>query len=463
MMSNGDSQSISLKVLVDKDKNRVVCVESNEDFVDVLFSFMTMPLGNFIRVAREHSIEDHFGCLNNLYESVENLDEKHLQSVKCKDMLLRPRSAAEIYCMNLKLNFVNSDTNEYYMCYYDHCFGPYYNARCHCGRVMGCARNLEVQGHVPPDGGVFVNPTARLMITDDFHVKPISTTSILALLSKFEATDSSTREERTINIGRDKVMKLLSCSLTTRAPFSEIILEPAIDKSSFDICHEKYGPRSMNQLQRAVDATKNETKTTLNLIIRKSSNRALYAEANEDFVNLIGSFLTYPLGYIFEKLPCLSLRGCLDNMYKSIQDLDAKKFLKSEEIKAILVNPKLARGLALHNQLISIEEASYPSHSTASSLFNISSGGGLTRPVEAITGNGFFRGPFLVTDDLTIMPLSLMSIVCFMDRFNISHSDILEQEVTIGVEEALCLLGAALVSKTALTDVFILKESKQEL
>jgi hypothetical protein len=37
--------TISLKASVDKKSNRVVFVESDEFFVDILFSFLTMPMG----------------------------------------------------------------------------------------------------------------------------------------------------------------------------------------------------------------------------------------------------------------------------------------------------------------------------------------------------------------------------------------------------------------------------------
>ncbi|XP_059650147.1 uncharacterized protein LOC132295901 [Cornus florida] len=260
-------------------------------------------------------------------------------------------------------------------------------------------------------------------------------------------------------------MKLLLCSVTSRAPFSETILEPAIDKTSFDICHEKYGPRSMDQSYRAMSTTKNDTKINLKIIIDKSNSRALYIEAKEDFVDLIGSFLTFPLGYVFEKFSCLSLRGCLGNLYKNIQDFDIEVFFKSEEMKSILVNPKLAHGLALDKQLIPNEEAAYPSYSTISSLCNVSCVLPKSNPEETIIGNGFItrHSMFLVTDDFTIMPLSSFSGISFIDRLNIPLSDIIEKEVTMGEEEALRLLEAALVSKTTLTDVFILNESKLKL
>ncbi|GMP39385.1 hypothetical protein CsSME_00010244 [Camellia sinensis var. sinensis] len=88
-MATDASESISLKILVDKEKNRVVFAEANKDFVDIIFSFMTIPIGTIIRLIREHLLNGEIGCLNNLYESVENLNEEHQRS-EHKELLLHP-------------------------------------------------------------------------------------------------------------------------------------------------------------------------------------------------------------------------------------------------------------------------------------------------------------------------------------------------------------------------------------
>ncbi|XP_059648242.1 uncharacterized protein LOC132294414 [Cornus florida] len=463
-MANEASQSLSLKVLVDEEKNRVVFAESDNDFVDVLFSFMTMPVGNIIRLTHEQASKWESGCLNNLYESIENLEVKHLQSVQCKDMLLHPRSAAEIYCRNLKLDFVNCTTNGYYACGALKCtFHPYQTACCRCGRCINDQMvKLGNPLSVPPVGGIFVKPTSRFMITDDFQVLPLSTMTCLTLLTELGAEDGTTIKERCINLGKDEVLKLINCSLTSMAPFSETVFKsPIISKTSSAIRRGECSPRSTNQSERAMKSTKRDAKITLKLIINKSTNRALYVEAREDFVDLISSFLTIPLGYVFKEFPCLSLRGCLANVHKSIQDLDVE-FLKSEEMKATLVNPKLAPGLGYNKrQFIPIEEALDPSWSTVSSLFRMDY---YYHPGVAITGERFMKGPsmFMVTDNLTITPLSPISGFSLINKLNIPIRDIVEQEVTIGEEEALRLLEAALVSKCVLTDAFILKEAKEE-
>ncbi|KAF8394966.1 hypothetical protein HHK36_018905 [Tetracentron sinense] len=51
-MADIQLQSMSFKVLVDKEKNRVVFAESDKNFVNVLFRFLTMPIGTIIRLTR---------------------------------------------------------------------------------------------------------------------------------------------------------------------------------------------------------------------------------------------------------------------------------------------------------------------------------------------------------------------------------------------------------------------------
>ncbi|KAF5947109.1 hypothetical protein HYC85_017337 [Camellia sinensis] len=369
-MESEASQSISLNILVEKEKNRVVFVESNKDFVDIIFSFMTMPIGTIIRLTREQSLKGEIGCLKNLYESVENLDEEHFKS-EFKEIILDPRSAAEIYCRNLKLNLNESKSGKYYVCDSGNCSFVSYTKTdcCRCGKPLELEARLVSLAH--EDGAVFVKPTTRFMITDDFQVLPMSTMTGLSLLSKLGAMDESKIEERTLNIGKDEVLKLLNYSLASRTPFSDTFMEPPINKTNVVIHRGEYGPRSTDQPQSNMDTTAKHSKINLKLIIHKSNKRALYAEVEENFIELLCSLLVLPIGFVFKEFPSLRFKGCMDNIYKSIQDFDDDKFFQSEEMKAILVDPKLAQGLAFSNKLIGIEEAMNPSLSTLSSLLKV--------------------------------------------------------------------------------------------
>ncbi|RLM75159.1 hypothetical protein C2845_PM15G20470 [Panicum miliaceum] len=62
---------IRVKFLVDNEKRKVVFAESGKEFVDVLLSFLTLPLGTIVRLLGK---ESSLGCFDELYKSVESLD-----------------------------------------------------------------------------------------------------------------------------------------------------------------------------------------------------------------------------------------------------------------------------------------------------------------------------------------------------------------------------------------------------
>ncbi|KAL6660305.1 hypothetical protein ACP70R_002427 [Stipagrostis hirtigluma subsp. patula] len=70
----------------------------------------------------------------------------------------------------------------------------------------------------------------------------------------------------------------------------------------------------------------------------------MYAECGHDFIDLLLSFLTYPLGCVTKNLSGASGLGCgFDNLYSSAIDLDAAGFLTGLRYrKETLLDPSLA-------------------------------------------------------------------------------------------------------------------------
>jgi hypothetical protein len=79
-----------VKLFVDKEKRKVLFAESDKEFVDVLFGFLTMPLGTIVRLLDKQS---QMGCLHEVYKSVEDLSTEYFQTKACKAMLLKPLNA----------------------------------------------------------------------------------------------------------------------------------------------------------------------------------------------------------------------------------------------------------------------------------------------------------------------------------------------------------------------------------
>lgn len=210
-------ETISLKAFVDKKSNRVAFVESDEFFVDILFSFLTMPTGTIIHLLSSLSPEKGIGCMNNLYKSVENTDVMYFRTEACKDMLLLPHNAAAAYCKSLKLKIDDFDALRFFCCESSGCtdsgyklWSHYKNLYCGCGRPMSRIVNLSCQapsnsGSDARNRGVFVKGLTRFVVSDNFQVMPVSTSASISILTKLGVMDTDTIEERTFDIGVTEV------------------------------------------------------------------------------------------------------------------------------------------------------------------------------------------------------------------------------------------------------------------
>jgi hypothetical protein len=63
---------VSLKLVVDKRKQRLIFAEADKEFVDFLFSIFNLPVGTVTRLLKE---EGMVGCLPSLYNSIENMSD----------------------------------------------------------------------------------------------------------------------------------------------------------------------------------------------------------------------------------------------------------------------------------------------------------------------------------------------------------------------------------------------------
>ncbi|ONI00034.1 hypothetical protein PRUPE_6G064000 [Prunus persica] len=440
-MADKSMDNIELKVLVNNVSNKVIFVESDGDFIDVLFSFLTIPMGTVIRLSHR-SQPLGIGCMDNIYGSVESFDSQLFRTEECRAMLLRPRNRTEYLLDNLKLKFDDSEPMRYFMCSNPHCrifrnslvFSYYQKVRCpRCERLMDTETTLPVSG------------------AED--------------VKNLGCTGWNSIEELTVNVGVDEVLKLLMCSLVSKMPLTETLLkhEPLPELSNENVDQEIYVESRM-----LGDATnEEEEKISIKLIVSKSRKMVCYAEAGEEFVNLLFSFLTLPLGFIVKQMQDNSMKGCIDQLYKSVQDLD-EQCLKSNNHKKMLVSPKLLPGFGYKNHPLGIEEASYRlavdttlihSNKQVKSVEFIDPKSHRNKDDNAL---GFLKGPamFMITDSLNVSPISAILGLSILCELNVPVTDIEVQVAQVGKKEALCLLVASFVCDSALTSVFLRKPNR---
>ncbi|GKA11155.1 hypothetical protein Tco_0690588 [Tanacetum coccineum] len=189
------SKPVHIKVFIDKKKKKVMFAEAEEDFVEILFSFLTLPLGTIARISSKHgdSKDIKFGSLNSLYESVENLDNKHFSNEHCKVALVTPNSSSLSLCQKLKVNL--NDT-----------------------------KLVDALVSDATSETVFVQKKASFIITDDLNVIPVMLDTSISLLNSLGVEYIDLLEEIPKDFGFEEFSNLLKWSLVTNNPLTNLVL-----------------------------------------------------------------------------------------------------------------------------------------------------------------------------------------------------------------------------------------------
>ncbi|KAL1814515.1 hypothetical protein ACET3Z_017089 [Daucus carota] len=470
-MADKKETEICLKLVIDRKKKKVVFAEANGDFVDILFSFLTLPMGTIVRLLANRSDASsrkaNIGSFNNLYASVSNLDTMYFEKKECRDMLLSTRSSAEDLCRKLKINIDDVKPLQYFMCQdLSHTwFSTCSTVKCHCGNVLKRGIEFDDDGQ-----GVFVPKTSSFVISDDLHVIPNNPTSSLGILESCGIKDFSTLEEiNTLKLGSSEILHLLECSFFSKNALSDYFFGEKL-------INLKIRPIQPSNRTECTDGAK---KIKVKVYVQKSTNKILLAHCSQDFVNFLLSLLTVPLGKVISLFPADHESLNIEHIHQSVPKLDVGEYLKSQQLKDMLLYPKLLSQYFCPSHIFPLEEQ----NNFYKYLKQTSTAGGrdlysLTldstqsykylsdiSPISKI--GGFVRGPtkFMVTDDLVVTPLSSMSCFAYLQELKVPLNDIEEQEIHFGMNEAVHLLWASLTSTSALSNglkFFFLKNPKQE-
>lgn len=88
-----ETTKVKLTLIIDKRANKVIIAEAKKDFVDFLFNLLSLPISTVIRLLKNGST---LGCVDNLYQSLENLNDSYLQPNQNKDDLLKRHVTAAL-------------------------------------------------------------------------------------------------------------------------------------------------------------------------------------------------------------------------------------------------------------------------------------------------------------------------------------------------------------------------------
>ncbi|XP_012844356.1 PREDICTED: uncharacterized protein LOC105964378 [Erythranthe guttata] len=429
-MSNSKDVKFSLRVFLHKQKTKVLFAEVESDFADVLLSFLTLPLGTIVRVLKKHYGEGqethvvNIGSLTNLYDSLSNLDGVYFWTEGCKEVLLNPTSSFRDECRKLKLDISETQPTEHFTCPLPKCYAScnmdclsvYYDtSECNCGRKR--VRKIGPQA-INRAGGIFTVDIASFIISDDLRVFPNST-GFIHTLRNLGITDMDLGELRIVTFGFSEIMDLLKGSLFSGTPLSDVIL----NKRQVDhFATVKCEPRILSLKEK--EATSNSKKIILKIMVRKSTNKLLFARAGQDFMDFLCSLFAIPFGAVEYLLGGNTSLKAIDNLYRSIVMFIDESHLATPYIKNRLIKGKLRHGYISKFQILPLTEERfcYSTDGYVPEMRNFSS-------VNFVKGPGkYIRGPtmYKITDDLTVTPFCMASILLGFKEQNIHLSDVQE-------------------------------------
>ncbi|CAK8574905.1 unnamed protein product [Lathyrus sativus] len=461
-----ESKSIPLKILVNKQRNKVVFVETTKDFVDTLFSFLSLPLATIVRLletndnGQQQSESSPFlDNIKNLYQSVQNLDSDDIwNNPMCKQILLRPRNPCESLCMKLFMDIEQAVLpTKFFVCDSCYKFTTFPNTHCSCGKSPNkVPRNLDILTQKSPQDGVFVKEKGPMfLISDDLKIVSSSMLSSLEMLIKLGYSDLTQLEEITHNIGKHEILNLLKYTLISDEPLTKTI---------FASCSINKYIRP-NQFASTVSITPFANDITRKMKVKvmqsKSQKNIIYAEANGDFVDFIFSFLTMPLGSVVNCLGVNSFGGCVGNLYESMKSFDPT---------SVLLNPGI---VSCTNHLLNIPHVIPPPttyyYGVQEWRYKYVIEGVISKSPESIYDRrslisldfnllkkgvvGFVKKDALygIGDDLKVKQDYATFLFSYLKELNLSLDDLEVKVISIGEVEALSILGACVTSNFTLT------------
>ncbi|XP_047940833.1 uncharacterized protein LOC125188130 [Salvia hispanica] len=452
--------SLSLTVMINKEKTKVLFAEASSDFINVLLSFLTLPLGKIVTILQKHEGSE-LGSLTTLYKGLSELDTAHFSVPGAKEMLLNPRSSFQPEYRQLPIDVTDTaPLLQYFLCEDVNCSQPSYDnismysdiAVCDCGGSL--TRRIGIKDECRDGGEAFVVSPLFFIVTDDLRVVPI-VSGIVQALSDLGITDTRGAEMKSLSLGPYEIGELLKLSLTSATPLTDMVMK------SNNKC-----PQSEVWLDHIHqhDAPTESNKIVIRAFLHESTNKFLFAEASDEFVELLSSFLAIPLGGVEFLLAGNTPFKNIDNLYRSVSNgIDDKHFTTSDT-KNRLVSPKLAHGYLPKNQFLPLSEEGPPKlfyQATRKGLRYNYSSHEKEVTIDMVSSFKSSKEVYIkkqtmcfVSDDLTMSP-SLTSRISILNDGGIPLSEMKETEFHIGLNEALCILKASLTSKTALTDGLI--------
>ncbi|MBA0785078.1 hypothetical protein Gotri_025057 [Gossypium trilobum] len=431
-MASEDPTKVSIKLLIDQESSKVIVAEAGSDIVDILRSLLKFPLGHIARLIGKHQCLQRAGCLNNLYNSVVNLSLTSFRTDACKSMLLNPRSIYEDeYSKKLKL-YMDVKPTGYFLCrtYFSiktgRLFSHYETSRCSCGELMDnptgmCLKDMYLKvgtvAYKDESGG-----ESMFFITDDLRVMHGLPGDLMNILLNLGINNVCQIEEKVVDISLNEMSNLLSHSLFSKTTLTDVFLR----KQS-----TMFVQQFMLVAPNVKERTEKDSKTRVKIMLRKSDRKILCGEANEDFVDLLFSFLAIPLESALELLGGKGFTvGSISNLLKDLDTIFS--ITKQNSYQDGILPPFYSCPIELPSTC-----AQQPTKFFHKSYGYLKQSDPKSPILEKTNSRGYFKKKslFVITDDLVVKSLSSVSSFSLLKETGTPLCDVEQQVISIGEVE----------------------------
>ncbi|KAI3721295.1 hypothetical protein L2E82_32301 [Cichorium intybus] len=181
----------------------------------------------------------------------------------------------------------------------------------------------------------------------------------------------------------------------------------------------------------AASSASSTVSLSLEALINTKTKKVLFAEANKQFVDFLFHILSLPVGTVIRLLNKNSMVGSLGNLYDSIEKL-SDTYMQTNQSKDSVLNPKIVEYGAHVSLLLPPNDDNNPMAQTGhqmSTPLTFVSGGGVSNGTA--DGGGFVKGvvTYMVMDDLEVKPMSTISSITMLNKFNVKEVGWLEEKV----------------------------------
>ncbi|XP_058768823.1 uncharacterized protein LOC131642613 [Vicia villosa] len=206
--SSTTSTKVTLKLLVDTKKNKVVFAEASKPAIDSLLNMFRLSFGTTAKLMSNNNMH-LLGCLENLYHTSSTTT---LQNINHNHVLLNSTTPNN----NIQTSFFTCQNG----CPYD------VTLSCDVNAIPCCCLCLTQMIHQETSGVVAMkDQNATFMLMDDLVIQPISPISIITLLNKFNIKNIDTLQEIVVEFGRNECVELLKASLQSKMVLTNVFIK----------------------------------------------------------------------------------------------------------------------------------------------------------------------------------------------------------------------------------------------